>query len=213
MPAELAPAEFAQEFVGIAGARRLIGGGKMRGVPDLARTDLAEAQMRRKAGGAVAIGPVAVFGIAGETDLQKIRKPPLARAFAGRPGFAQAAGPIGASWFKAQAFDRFACKAWSCAQVRRSGQGARRRAHHLHAPPERREDPQAPAFLGLQVFGGVARRSPTKPCASIPRSRSDVATAALDGLMRRLRDRVPEHIACAAVARDFRDDLGRGSLA
>ena len=69
MPAEFAPAEFAQEFVGIACERGAFGGRKMRGMPDLARADLAEAQMRRQAGCAVAVGPVAIAGVAGKSCL------------------------------------------------------------------------------------------------------------------------------------------------
>src|ERR1700733_4155112 len=94
MPAEFAPAEFAQEFVGVARARGILGRSKMRGMPDLAWTDLAKTQMRRKAGGAVAIGPVTVCGVAGEAALQKILKPRLGGAFARYPGFAQTAGPV-----------------------------------------------------------------------------------------------------------------------
>src|ERR1700679_3031957 len=94
MPAEFAPAEFAQEFVGIASLCGMLGGGKMRGMPNLARADLAKTQMRRKAGGAVAIGPVAISGVARQAMAEKILEPRLGGAFARRPGFAQAAGPV-----------------------------------------------------------------------------------------------------------------------
>ena len=46
MTAELAPAEFAQEFLDVAGKRRIVVGGEARGMPDLSRTDFAEPQMR-----------------------------------------------------------------------------------------------------------------------------------------------------------------------
>ena len=48
VPAELAPAQFAQEFLDAAGKARLSSGGESRGVPDLPRADLAKAQMRRE---------------------------------------------------------------------------------------------------------------------------------------------------------------------
>ena len=60
---ELAPAELGQEFFDIA----VRGGAVFRGtgdrVPDLARADLAETQMRRQAGGDGEIGAVAAGGV------------------------------------------------------------------------------------------------------------------------------------------------------
>ena len=49
MPAELAPAQFAEEFIDVAREFRMLGGGKACRVPDLPRADFTEAQMRRKA--------------------------------------------------------------------------------------------------------------------------------------------------------------------
>src|SRR6201999_3763840 len=69
MPAELAPAEFAEEFFHLWPQFWLFVGGEMRGVPDLPRADLAKPQMRRQAGGAGAVGPVAIAGIRREAVL------------------------------------------------------------------------------------------------------------------------------------------------
>ena len=46
--AELAPADFAEELVDLAREPRVLGGDEMCGVPDLARADFAEPQMRRE---------------------------------------------------------------------------------------------------------------------------------------------------------------------
>ena len=172
MPAEFAPAELAQEFVGIAGERGTLGGGKMRGMPDLARADLAETQMRREAGGAVAIGPVAIVRCSRQAIAEKILEPLLGGAFARRPGFAQAAGPVRPGRLETQTFDGFAGQTWSRAQMGRGGQGIGRCAHRLHAPPERREYPQAPAFLGPH---GLRRGQEIAGKAFAPRYRDHAA--------------------------------------
>src|SRR5579863_374103 len=130
-----------------------LGGRKKRGVPDLARADLAKAQMRGQAGSAVAVGPVAVFAVAGERRLQKLLQSLLRGAFAWRPGFAQAAGPVRTCRFEPKTFDGVAGQAQSGTQMARGGQGIRRRTHRLDASPERREYPQAAAFLGAYLFG------------------------------------------------------------
>jgi hypothetical protein len=92
MSAELAPAEFAEEFVDTAGQRRALGRGKARDVPDLTRADLAAAQMRRQFRGAVAIGPVAIAAIV-----------------------AQALGPIRLRGLEAPACQHVACGVWQAA--------------------------------------------------------------------------------------------------
>src|ERR1700722_13557006 len=52
MTAEFTPAQFAQEFVDVAGKAMAPGRGEASGVPDLPWTDLAKAQMRREPRGA-----------------------------------------------------------------------------------------------------------------------------------------------------------------
>jgi hypothetical protein len=46
MTAELAPTEFAEKLFDIGGQARVLGRGELRGMPDLTRTDFAEAKMR-----------------------------------------------------------------------------------------------------------------------------------------------------------------------
>ncbi len=93
--AELAPAELAQELVDVAGEARVLGGGEAGCVPELARADLAEAQMRRQARGAVAVGPVAIVGVAADPVVEESLQQRLCGGFARRPALAQPAGPIG----------------------------------------------------------------------------------------------------------------------
>src|SRR5579863_585961 len=131
MAAEFAPAEFAQEFVGIASESRTFGGGKLRGMPDLTRADLAKAQMRREGRCAVAVGPIAVFGVALEACLEKILEPLLRRALACRPALAQASRPVRMCRLEAKVVDGLACDALPRMQVARRGQGLPRSTHRL----------------------------------------------------------------------------------
>jgi hypothetical protein len=119
MAAELAPAEFAEEFVDIAGQRRVLGRGKARGVPDLTRADLAAAQMRRQFRGAVAIGPVAIAAIAGHAGFEERFELGSRRCLARRPAVAQALGPIRLRGLEAPACQHVACGVWQAAQLDR----------------------------------------------------------------------------------------------
>ena len=67
----------------------MLGRGEARGMPDLTRTDLAEAKMRREPRGAVAVGPVAITGIAGNAAVEERLEPCLRRRLARLPGVAQ----------------------------------------------------------------------------------------------------------------------------
>ena len=98
--AEFAPAEFAEELVDIARELRAFGGGKARGVPDLARAELAESQMRRQSRGAGAVGPVAIAGVSGDAVVEEGPEPRLGRGLAGLPALPQAGRPIGSRRLK-----------------------------------------------------------------------------------------------------------------
>src|SRR5581483_9764054 len=111
MPAELAPAEFAQEFVGIGRQGGALGRSKARRVPDLPRADLAKAQMRRERGRAVAVGPVAIAGISFEAVGEEALETLLGSGLTRRPGRAQAAGPIGMTWLELPVRKLLACDA------------------------------------------------------------------------------------------------------
>ena len=108
MPAELAPADFTEEFIDIAGESVPFGGGEAGGVPDLAGADLAKAQMRRQARGAGAVGPVAIVGIARRVTFQKGAEAGLRGLFTGGPMLSQAAGPIRMPGFETPVFEAIA---------------------------------------------------------------------------------------------------------
>jgi hypothetical protein len=78
-----------------------------------------------------------------------------------------------------------------------------------HPPPERREYPHSPTVLVAdpdrihQEIAGKAVRDD----ADLLQRHGDLIG---DGLMRRLRNLIPEHRGGAGVARQGLDDLGRG---
>src|ERR1700712_4567557 len=99
MAAEFTPADFAQKFSDIAGKRGMFVGGELRRGPDLAWTDLAEAQMRRQPRCAVAIRSIAIAAVACDV-LEETLEMFLRRGFARCPCLAQSAGPIGRRGFE-----------------------------------------------------------------------------------------------------------------
>ena len=213
MAAEFAPAEFAQELVDVAGQGRALGCGKARGVPDLPRADLAEAQMRREPGRAAAIGPVALGWHSRPRHLQEM--PSSRCCAASSPGVQlsrKPAGPVRLRRLEAPVFERIACEVRSRTQRRRRGQRLRRIAQRLHPPPERREYPQAPAVLVTDV-GGSRQQIAGKALrgdADLLQRRGDLIG---HRLLRRLRDLVPEHRAAPVVRASSRDDPGGRALA
>src|SRR5262249_884774 len=108
MPAELAPAKLAEEFVDIARQRRLLGGRKPGGVPDLPRADLTEPQVRREAGCAVLVRPVTCARVALDGAGEEGPQPLLGRDFAGAPTLAQARRPIRMARLELPVFKRIA---------------------------------------------------------------------------------------------------------
>ena len=212
MPAELAPAEFAEEFFDIGGQARVLGRGEARGMPDLARADLAEAKMRRQPRGAVAVGPVAIAGIAGDAAVEERLEPRLRRGLAGLPGLAQAAGPIRPGRFELPVFQLVACEVGYAAQALRRRQRLRRIAQRLHPPPERREHAQAAVLLVAdlarrrQQVAGKAMRDDT----DLVQRRGDLI---FNGPVWRLRDLVPVHRFGTGLARERGDDRRRRPLA
>ena len=83
--AELAPAQFGLELVGLAAQRGPgVDGGIDRG-PDLAWADFAEMQVRRQARDGFRGGDVAAVGVAGEARLQKLGQPGLRAGLTRRP--------------------------------------------------------------------------------------------------------------------------------
>src|SRR6202041_2580369 len=155
-------------------------------VPDLPWTDLAKAQMRREPRGAVAIGPVAAHAISGRTAFKKCVELGVGRYLARRPRLAQSAGPIRLRRLKTPAFDAVAGKGRPRMPPFRRGQGFRRIAQGLHPPPEWREDPQSPAFLGPDRGGRhqkIAGKALRRDADFLERGGSLIG----DGLMRSLR--------------------------
>ena len=93
---KLAPANF-REKLGIApGGRRHFAFGRhcFQSVPDLARTDFAEVQMRRKARCAGDIGPIAFFRIVVECPREKFPQIFHCAGLARLPSSAQPVCPI-----------------------------------------------------------------------------------------------------------------------
>ena len=213
MTAELAPAEFAEELVDVGGQARVLGRRKARGVPDLARTDFAETKMRREPRGAVAVGPVAIAGIAGNAAVEeRLEAAPAPTASPGCPVVAQAAGPIRPGRLEFPVFELVACEVRHAVQRLRRRQRLWRIAQRLHPPPERREHAQAPVLLvadlarrGQQVAGEAVRGE-----ADLGQRGGDLI---FHGPVRRLRDLVPVHRLGADLARQRGDDRRRGSLA
>ena len=203
MPAEFAPAEFATGTCRC----RWTGAGRsaaQRGrVPDLPRTDLAEAQMRRQARGRVDVRPVAVGRIADHAVGEERLQPLLRRAFARGPRLAQAAGPIRLGRFERPVLDGLArdAAAEAAMSARATVWAARRRQH---PPPERREDPQAPAILAADLG-----RLDQEIAGEFFRIDADAGKRGFDlggnRELGHLRDLVPEHRPGAGLARNLRD--------
>jgi hypothetical protein len=96
---KLAPAELAKKGEGAAielAARA--SGGMSHGVPDLVRAELAEMEIGREERRRIAVEIAPVVGVALQALGDEVAKPRLRRAFAGLPGRAQAACPIGFGW-------------------------------------------------------------------------------------------------------------------
>ncbi len=208
MTAELAPAEFAEEFVDIGGQARVLGRRKARGMPDLARADLAETKVRRQSRGAVPVGPVAIAGIAGDGAGEECLEAGLRRRLAGLPGFAQASGPVRPGGLELPIFERIAGEVGHAVQPLRRRQRLWRIAERLHAPPERREHAQAAVLL----VADLARRR-QQVAGKALRGDTDLAEGRGDlighGLVRRLRDLVPVHAPGIGLARQRGEDLRR----
>ncbi len=184
--------------------RRPLGGGKLRGMPDLSRADLAEAQMRRQARGRIDVRAVAVVGIADDALGEECLQPFLRRAFARGPRLAQPAGPIGLGRFERPVLDGFARDAVDRWQQGRCGQQFGGAADRQDPPPERREDPQAPAILAAdlgrldQEIAGKFFRLDADGCQLGFNLRGNRELG-------HLRDLVPEHRPGAGLARNLRD--------
>src|SRR5262249_39994588 len=108
VPAELAPAEFAQELVDICRQSRSLGRGKTGRMPDLPWADLAKAQVRRERGGAVAVGTVALACVSLKSVSEEGFEPLLSGCFARIPALAQAASPVGMARLELPVFERLA---------------------------------------------------------------------------------------------------------
>src|SRR3954463_16825656 len=200
MAAEFAPAQVAHELVDVGQKHGVPGRDEPRGVPDLPRADLAKTQMGRQPGGAAAVGPVALAAVAHHAITEKLFEPRARRRLTRRPGFAQSGGPVRLDWLKPPAFDRVACKVRYGGQHLRARQGRGGIAESLYTPPERREYAQALALLVTDV-GGVDQQVTGKGLrcdAPWPERRDHLIG---QGLMRRLRNLVPEHRSGAGLAR------------
>ncbi len=102
MVRKLAPAEFAQERLRALAARLRAA----RLVPDRARTDLAEMQMRRQERRAVHAGFVARSRVVHDAAIEKLMEPFQRAALSGRPAIANARVPADARQ-QCQRVDRF----------------------------------------------------------------------------------------------------------
>ena len=190
----------------------MFGCGEARSVPDLARADLAETQMRRQPRGAVAVGPVAVAGIAGNAAAEKRLEGGLCRGLARRPVVAQAAGPIRLARLKLPVLQPVGGEVCHAIQRFRRGQRLGRIAQRQHPPPERCEHAQAPIFL----VPNLARRSQEVAREAV-RGNAQVGQCGgeliFHRLVGRLRDLVPIDCVSAGLAGQRGDDRGRRSLA
>ena len=191
----------------------VFGRGKAGGVPDLPRADLAEAQMRRqrrrcrrgRAGRARRCSRYAVS--------QKLLEPLLRGLLAGRPGFAQTAGPIGMRRLKLEAFERVASQ---CPRRRRSAFGAGSGLGGSPSACTRRQNgvntrKPRPSLVRMDCRVPTSR-SPAKLCAADSEPCSAAATARRRPMraLAQSRSRIPRR---PALAREFGDDPGRRSLA
>ena len=212
MTAELAPAEFAEELVDVGGQARVLGRGEARGMPDLTRTDLAEAKMRREPRCAVAVGPVAIAGVAGNAAVEERLEPGLRGGLAGLPVVAQPAGPIRPRRLELPVLQPVACEVRYALQRLRRRQWLRRIAQRLHPPPERGEHAQAPVLL----VADLVRRS-QQVAGEAMRDDTDLIQRGGDlifnGPVWRLRDLVPVDRVGTDLARERGDDRRRRPLA
>ena len=134
------------------------------------------------------------------------------RYLARRPYLAQSAGPIRTRRLKTPVFDGVARKGRPRAQPFRRGHRCRRIAQGLHPPPEWREYPQSPVFLGTDTGGGhqeIAGKALRRDADLLECSGRLIG----DGLMRSLRHLIPEHRFGTGFAGQFGDDPGRRSFA
>ena len=176
MTAELAPAEFAEEFFDVGGQARVLGRGEARGMPDLTRTDLAEAKMRREPRCAVAVGPVAIARVAGNAAVEERLERVLARR--PRPAANCRAGRRPNPAASARASSPPACRLATFAtplSVFGAGNGfggspsaCTRRQNGVNT--------RRPRFSLLRIWFGDASRSPGKRCVTMPISLSAAAT-------------------------------------
>src|SRR5215470_13748324 len=94
MIAELAPTELREKLVDVPPDARILIGGKLGGMPDLERADLAKAQMRRQPRRGLSVGAIAARHVADNPLTQKFVEP-LARACLARcPADAQSSSPV-----------------------------------------------------------------------------------------------------------------------
>ena len=213
MAAELAPAELAEELVDVGGQARVLGRRKACGVPDLARADLAETQMRREPRGAVAVGPVAVAGVAGDAVVEERLKSRLGGGLAGlsssragrrpNPGGSARVPSLRACRRRAPpdpcsvfgAGNGFGGSPSDCTR-RQNGVNTRR-----------------PRFSLLRIWSGEARSSPAKRCAAMPSSVSAAATWSSTARCGACAISFQYTASAPDLAGDGRDHLSRWSLA
>ena len=153
-----------------------------------------------------------VAGIAGEAIGEK---PSGAAAPALRPASRSRAGrrPSRAARLERPALERARSRCRDRSRAFGAGSGAGGLAQRLQPAPERREDPQAAAFLVADVAGWAEQVAGENFRVDAEPLRAPASTDLAIAMMRRLRDLVPEHRAGFGFARDLRNDLAAGPVA
>ena len=131
-------------------------------MPDLARPDLAEAQMRRKPRGRNIVGAVAAFAITVQGTRQEVTEAFGRCIFARRPGFAQTSGPVRLRRFERQIGERHRHRGNNSRKFEgiEPGRGRDRRgwlAQLARRAPVWREHLHRVAGLGLDLPGLVQK--------------------------------------------------------